>query len=217
MTEPTFCRPFSVTSLHSAENSAFWPWKFSNSNSSAWTAQRARGQLPLTSLIVLIPPPPTLPSGTLNEAPAPPWLLPAASCSGALCCSDILLIPIPIFVDGAAASQRWGSGGELSVTEPDRRKHDGVVTCVCLLGRRGTLCSRATCLVGRAVREPRQGAYLWPVSGRNSRNGGAVDTASMSPTLCPQRASQWAAVLLAQAAPPAGSGLCGGEEREPRG
>lgn len=25
-------------------------------------------------------------------APAPPWLFPAASCSGALCCSDILLI-----------------------------------------------------------------------------------------------------------------------------
>lgn len=31
-------------------------------------------------------------SGTLYVAPAPPWLFPAASCSGALCCSDILLI-----------------------------------------------------------------------------------------------------------------------------
>lgn len=30
--------------------------------------------------------------GTLYVAPAPPWLFPAASCSGALCCSDILLI-----------------------------------------------------------------------------------------------------------------------------
>lgn len=29
---------------------------------------------------------------TLYVAPAPPWLFPAASCSGALCCSDILLI-----------------------------------------------------------------------------------------------------------------------------
>lgn len=31
-------------------------------------------------------------TSTLYVAPAPPWLFPAASCSGALCCSDILLI-----------------------------------------------------------------------------------------------------------------------------
>lgn len=34
MTDPTFFRPDSVTSLHSAENSPLQPWKFSNSNSS---------------------------------------------------------------------------------------------------------------------------------------------------------------------------------------
>lgn len=32
------------------------------------------------------------PCATLYVAPAPPWLFPAASCSGALCRSDILLI-----------------------------------------------------------------------------------------------------------------------------
>lgn len=32
------------------------------------------------------------PGATLYVAPAPPWLFPAASCSGALCRSDILLI-----------------------------------------------------------------------------------------------------------------------------
>lgn len=31
MTEPTFSKPFSVTSLHSAEYSTFCPWKFSSS------------------------------------------------------------------------------------------------------------------------------------------------------------------------------------------
>lgn len=37
ITDPTFSSPFSVTSLHSAENSALQPWKFSNSNSTTWT------------------------------------------------------------------------------------------------------------------------------------------------------------------------------------
>lgn len=33
MMDPTFSRPFSITSLQSEENSTLQPWKFSNSNS----------------------------------------------------------------------------------------------------------------------------------------------------------------------------------------
>lgn len=95
ITDPTFSSPFSVTSLHSAENSALQPWKFSNSNSTTWMTHGAGSQEEeegggdsnlqhhLQSRHF---------QGTLYVAPAPPWLFPAASCSGALCCSDILLI-----------------------------------------------------------------------------------------------------------------------------
>lgn len=44
ITDPTFSSPFSVTSLHSAENSALQPWKFSNSNSTTWMTHGAGSQ-----------------------------------------------------------------------------------------------------------------------------------------------------------------------------
>ena len=44
ITDPTFSSPFSVTSLHSAENSALQPWKFSNSNSTTWITHGAGSQ-----------------------------------------------------------------------------------------------------------------------------------------------------------------------------